>query len=140
LKTHLDLITQHLTGCGTRFQVSIPVKDANSLSAAFSQRDLSGERNNCFQALGASAASSEVSTFSAPLAQLPSRSGTFQERGKHRAIRVDVVDAGVEREQDALEQGRQGVERGLGRDGESGCLDCEGDTLLGIVGIAVAGK
>jgi hypothetical protein len=129
-----------LTDHGTRFQVSIPVKDANSLSAAFSQHDLSGEHNNCFHVLGASAALSEVSTFSAPLAQFPSWSGTFRERGKHRAIGVDVVDAGVERDGDALEQGRQGVERGLGRDEESGCLDCNGDTLLGIVGIAVEGN
>jgi hypothetical protein len=118
LNTHLDFITRRLTGQGTRFHVSIPVNDANSLSAALSQHILSGDFSSCFQVLGASVASWEVLV--APLAQFPSLSGTFLKRGK-RGVEVE----GVERDGDALEQGSRGVERGLGKGPDSGGLRVE---------------
>jgi hypothetical protein len=107
-----------LTGQGTRFHVSIPVSDANLSSAALSQCVLSGDRSSCFQVLGASLASGEVLV--APLAQFPSLSGTFLQRGK-RGVEVE----GVERDGNALERGSRGVERGLGKGPDSGGLRIE---------------
>jgi hypothetical protein len=77
LKTHFDFMTQHFTGCGTRFHVSMPVSEANSSSAAFNQQALFGDLKSCFQVLGASTLST-----STDLAQFPNLSGTHLEQTK----------------------------------------------------------
>lgn len=73
-----------LSGRGTNLQVSIPRREANSSSAAFSQRDFLGERSSYFHVLGVSIASSLVGF--TELTKFPSRFGGARFLAERRGV------------------------------------------------------
>lgn len=132
LNTHLDLMMLRLAGRGTSFQVCMPMSDENSASAAFSQRCLFGERNNCFQVRGVSrdaSSSGRVTSFAAP-AQLPSLSGGLEVRCDRRVGAVGgLVIFGLDVFLPAgFDTGRERVGAGV-EDGKDGKISREGDRV-----------